>query len=136
MIKRIAASLCIVVAAACASTPMTSSESTGGRSSFVKLNNAPHYIALSAPQQVGDWDFSSTRAPRGFYVRGTLTNRGFAAAGPIMGNGQFCADGKDWYSLNELKVYRSGEKSPEGTYVLGCANGNGFQPASREIVAQ
>ena len=135
MVKRIATSLCIVLAAACASTPMTSSE-TGGRSSFVKLNNAPHYISLSAPNQVGDWDFSSTRPPRGFYLRGTLTNRGFAVAGPVQGNGQFCADGKDWYSLTDLKVYRSGEKSPEGTYLLGCATSNGFQPASRDIVAQ
>jgi hypothetical protein len=100
MIKRIAASLCIVLVAACASTPMTSSAS-GGSSGFgqkVRLSNAPHYIQLSAPNQVGEWDFSGT-PPRGLYIRGTLTDQGFAAAGPVQGNGKFCADGKDWFSL-------------------------------------
>jgi hypothetical protein len=140
MIKRIAASLAVVVAAACATTPMTSSE-TGGRSSsgysLVKLSNAPHYISLSSPTQVSDWDFSNSVGVRSFHIRGTMTNRGFIAAGPVQGNGKFCADGKDWYSLTELKVYRASEgKTPAAPYIAGCATDKGFQPASRDIVTQ
>jgi hypothetical protein len=140
MIKRIATSLAVLaIAAACSSTPMTSSETGGGTNSgfsVVKLSNAPHYISLSAPTQVGDWDFSNSLGVRGFHVRGTMTNRGFIVAGPVQGKGQFCADGKDWYSLTELKVYRAGEKAPVAPYITGCATDKGFQPASRDIVTQ
>lgn len=140
MMKRIAASLVLlVVAAACSSTPMTSSE-TGGAStagySLVKLSNAPHYINLNAPTQVGDWDFSNSLGVRGLHIRGTMSNRGFIPAGPIQGSGKFCADGKDWYSLSELKVYRAGDKTPTAPYISGCATDKGFQPASRDIVTQ
>ena len=138
--KRIAASLALVLTAACASTPMTSSETGGGSSqgfSVVKLSNAPHVITLNAPSQVGDYDFSNSVSIRGFHIRGTMTNRGFIAAGPVQGNGKFCADGKDWYSLSELKVYRASDnKTPVAPYLLGCATDKGFQPASREIVTQ
>ena len=140
MMKRIAASLVFVLAAACASSPMTSSETGGGSStgySVVKLSNAPHYISLGAPTQVGDWDFSNSLGVRGFHVRGTMTSRGFVAAGPVQGNGKFCADGKDWFSLSELRVYRASDsKSPVAPYIAGCATEKGFQPASREIVTQ
>ena len=137
--KRIAASLALVLAAACSSTPMTSSD-TGAASSrgfsAVRLSNAPHVILLSAPTQVGDYDFSSTGI-RALHLRGTMTNQGFIAAGPVQGNGKFCADGSDWYSLRELKVYRASEnKTPVAPYITGCATEKGFQPASRDIVTQ
>ncbi len=141
MMKKIAASLVLlVVATACSSTPMTSSE-TGGASStgfsLVKLSNAPHYINLSAPTQVGDWDFSNSVGVRGLHIRGTMTNRGFIAAGPVQGNGKLCADGKDWYSLTDLKVYRASDsKAPAAPYIAGCATDKGFQPSSRDIVTQ
>lgn len=145
MYKGIVPSIVLVVAAACASAPMTSSKTEIGRTSgtsgfaqMVKLSNAPHVIALSAPNQVGDWDFSSTSGGvRGFHLRGTMTNHGFVAAGPVQGKGKLCTDGQDWYSLTDLSVHKANEgRAPAAPYLLGCATSSGFQPASREIVAQ
>ena len=74
---------------------------------------------------------------RGLHVRGTMTNRGFYPAGEIQGSGKFCADGKDWLSLSDLKVHSAAEaKSPIAPYILGCSTSAGFQPASRAVVAQ
>lgn len=138
--KRIAAALTLaLVAAACASTPMTSSGGAGGNAAgatFGNVRNAPDYILLAAPEQVRAWDFSSNYV-RGLHVRGTMTNRGFIAAGDILGNGKLCSDGQDWLSLAELKVYKAGSgRNPAAPYILGCSTTAGFQPASRSIVTQ
>jgi hypothetical protein len=139
MIKRTAAALALVlIAAACASTPMTSSTAAGGptTASLGNVRNSPDYILLSAPEQIRSWDFSSNYV-RGLHVRGTMTNRGFIPAAEILGNGKFCTDGQDWLSLGELKVYKVADgKTPAAPYILGCATTSGFQPASRAIVTQ
>ena len=133
--KLTAVSLTLLLAAACASAPMTSNETTGSRVSTVttSLRDAPDYILLSAPSQIRTWDFSST--VRGLHVRGTMTTHGFIPAGEIQGNGKFCADGRDWFSLSDLRVHTS-DKTPVAPYILGCASGTTFQPASRAIVTQ
>ena len=135
--KRTAALLALLFTVACASTPMTSSETGGGNlsASTTSLRNAPDYIVLSAPAQVRSWDYGNAVGVRGFHVRGTMTTRGFAPVGQIQGNGRFCADGREWLSLSDLRVY-SADKTPVAPYILGCASGSSFQPASREIVTQ
>ena len=140
MMKRTAATLVLaLVAAACASNPMTSSTVAGGNTASVSLGNvrnAPDYILLAAPEQVRSWDFSSNYV-RGLHVRGTMTNRGFVPAGEILGSGKLCADGQDWLSLAELKVYTAGDgKTPAAPYILGCSTNSGFQPASRSIATE
>ena len=142
MIKRTAVALgLLVLTVACASNPMTSSSETSGLAAAPVLatnpKNAPDYILLSAPNQVRAYDFANAIGVRGFHVRGTMTSRGFVAAGEIQGNGKFCADGQDWYSLSDLTVHKASEgKTPVAPYILGCANGSVFQPASRSIVTQ
>ena len=136
--KRTAASLTLLLTVACASAPMTSNNSaSGGVSTGITTNvrNAPDYIALSAPDQVRSWDFGNAIGVRAFHVRGTMTTRGFVPAGEIQGNGKFCTDGRDWLSLSDLRV-RSSDQTPVAPYILGCASGSGFQPASRTIVTQ
>ncbi len=140
MIKHTAAALALVLTAACASTPMTSSlQSVGARSGAVltaNVKDAPDYILLSAPNQIRSWDFGSNSV-RALHVRGTMTNRGFIAIGDVQGNGKFCSAGQDWLSLSEIKVYKAGSgKTPRAPYVLGCATSSGFQPASRAIVTE
>ncbi|HEY3054388.1 MAG TPA: hypothetical protein VGK31_00505 [Thermoanaerobaculia bacterium] len=137
--KTIASSLALLLALGCASSPLHSSNETGGNAGVASITsnpkNAPDYILLSAPNQIRTVDFSSAVAIRGLHVRGTMTNRGFMPAGEIQGNGKFCTDGKDWLSLSDLKVYTA-DKTPSAPYILGCATTSGFQPASRAIVAQ
>ena len=117
--------------AACASLPMSSS-STGG-SALTSSKDAPEYILLSSPSQIRNTDYSQRISA--FHVKGTLTNRGFYPAGQVEGNGDFCTDGKDWLSLSDLKVHKASEGgSPAAPYLLGCASGNGFKPATRDIV--
>ncbi|HWW60545.1 MAG TPA: hypothetical protein VN181_04175 [Thermoanaerobaculia bacterium] len=138
MIKRTAAALSLLLAVACASTPMSSSSSNATTAApagvTTNINNAPEYIMLSAPSQVRTYDFGTL--VYGLHVRGTMTNKGFYPAGQIQGKGKFCADGKDYLSLTDLSVHKSGDGTPTAPYVLGCASDNGFQPASREIVTQ
>ena len=138
MIKQSAAALSLLLAVACASTPMNSSSNLTTASVAPGVtsnaNNAPEYVLLSQPNQVRTYDFSKT--VYGFHVRGTMTNKGFYPAGQVQGRGKFCADGKDWISLNDLQVHKSGDGSPAAPYLLGCAADSGFQPASRDIVAQ
>lgn len=136
MIKRTAAALSLLLAVACASTPMSSSSNPSGGAPGIasNVNDAPEYVLLSAPNQVRTFDYSKT--VYGLHVRGTMTNKGFYPTGQIQGRGKFCADGKDWLSLGDLSVHKNGGRSPAAPYVLGCASDNGFQPASREIVAQ
>ena len=129
-------SLAALLNIGCASTPMTSNDTAASGVSPVvttSLRDAPDYILLSAPSQVRTWDFSST--VRGLHVRGTMTNRGMIPAGEIQGSGKFCSEGRDWFSLSDLRVHKSDE-TPVAPYILGCASGTAFQPASRAIVTQ
>ena len=140
MIKRSAAALALVLTVACASTPMTSSSESAGAGGAVistSVKNSPDYILLTAPNQVRTYDFANAVGVRGLHVRGTMTSRGFMPAGEIQGNGSFCADGQDWLSLRDLTVYKASDgKTPVAPYILGCAKGSTFQPASRSIVTQ
>lgn len=138
--KTFVTALALLVAVGCASTPATqTTEGGAGRAAGFtnNLKNAPDYILLSSPNQIRTYDFGSALEPRGLHVRGVMTNRGFMPTGEIQGSGKFCADGKDWLSLSDLKVHKASEgKSPEAPYIIGCASNSGFQPASRAIVAQ
>ena len=137
MIKNAAAaSLILLLTVACATTPMTSSNDVASPAPGVatKYNDAPLYILLSSPNQVRTVDYSSK--VYGLHLRGTMTNKGFYPAGQIEGKGKFCAEGKDWLSLSEMKVYSADSKAPTAPYILGCSTNGGFQPASREVVLQ
>lgn len=142
MIKRTAASLALLLAlAACATTPMGSNgtESGGGllgsNGVTTAVNDAPEYILLEYPNQVRNVDYS--RRISGLHIRGTVTNRGFFPAGNIQGNGQFCENGNDFFSLATLSVIKASDgKTPVAPYIKGCATARGFQPASRDIVLQ
>lgn len=143
MIKRTAASLALLLTmAACATTPMSTSgtESSGGGllgSNGVTnaVNDAPEYILLEYPNQVRNVDYS--RRISGLHIRGTMTNRGFYPAGNVQGNGQFCENGNDFFSLATLSVVKAADgKTPAAPYIKGCATARGFQPASRDIVTQ
>ena len=135
--KRTIAALALVLTAACASTPMTSSnESAGGALRAVSAKDAPDYILLSEPNQIRTYDFSNAIGVKGFHVRGTMTNIGFMPAGDVQGNGKTC-QGTDWFSLSDLRVYKADSgKTPTAPYILGCATSSGFQPASRTVVTQ
>ncbi|HEX7152750.1 MAG TPA: hypothetical protein VF618_14765 [Thermoanaerobaculia bacterium] len=139
MLKSTAVALSLLLTVACASNPTQTSGTGAGTAapSAAALPNAadaPEFVLLSSPNQVRTYDFSKT--VYGLHVRGSMTNRGFWPAGEVQGRGSFCADGKDWLSLSELKVYKAGEGTPKVPYVLGCATNSGFQPASRAIVTQ
>lgn len=139
--KTFVPALALLLALGCASTATNSSSETGGAATVAGLTtnakNAPEYILLSQPNQIREIDFSNAIGVRGLHVRGTMTNRGFYPAGEIQGNGKFCSDGKDWLSLSDLKVYTADSgKTPTAPYILGCATKSGFEPASRNVVAQ
>lgn len=136
MIKRLAPLALLLATVACSSVPMNSSSSAGAAPGVAtnKLD-ATSYILLDAPNQVRTVDWSSTVYP--LHIYGTMTNRGFYPAGKIEGKGKMCANGQDWLSLADLKVYKASDgKTPTAPYVLGCATGSGFQPSSRDIVVQ
>ena len=138
--KTFASALALLLVVGCSSIPSNSSNESGGAGSMagISLNprTAPDFILLSSPGTVQTWDYTALK-PREFYIRGVLTTHGFQPAGEIEGNGKLCESGKDWLSLADLKVYTSADgKSPVAPYILGCANGRGFQPASRSIVVQ
>jgi len=139
--KTILPALVLLLTAGCASTATNSNRDTGGGPSVAGLTknpkNAPEYVLLSAPNQVREYDFNNAVGVRGLHVRGTMTNQGFYPAGEIQGAGKFCTEGKDWFSLSELKVHVASEgKVPAVPYIVGCASSSGFQPASRSVVAQ
>src|SRR3954469_8284403 len=101
MMKTLATAAALVLVVACSSTSTSSSmksSSTPERSGgfAARLNDAPDFILLSAPNQVRTYDYSNTLAVRGLHIRGTMTTRGFIPAGEVQGNGKMCADGKDW----------------------------------------
>ncbi len=137
MIKKALVATAILLTAACSSLPLKNNgqaSASAGSSSFT--NPADSYIMLDSPGQIRAMDYSRTL--NGLYITGTLTNHGFVSAtGKVEGKGSFCSDGKDWFSLSDLSVHKAGDnKSPSGSYVLGCAKGSSFVPASRDIVTQ
>jgi hypothetical protein len=136
--KKTAPALAILLlSAACASMPMKSADNggtSGSASAIAKTSmQAQNYILFTSPGQIRSVDDDAIVT--GLSLKGTLTNKGFIPAGKIAGRGSLCAEGKDWLSLTDLKVHKASEGSPNGSYVLGCANPNGsFSPASREVV--
>jgi len=137
--KNLAIALALCLTAACSSTPMNSSSKDSGGTLFgsagvaTRSTDAPNYILFSSPNAVRNVDFSTSIY--GLNLKGTMTNKGFYPAGKIEGRGNFCADGKDWLSLNDLSIHKASDgKSPEGSYVLGCVSASGFNPASRDAV--
>jgi hypothetical protein len=140
MIKKSSVALALLLTVACASNPIGSSGGDGGAtaaSTLPSVRNAPDYVLLSAPNQVRSYDFGNSLGVRGLHVRGVMTNRGFMPIGEVQGNGKFCSGGTDWLSLSSFTIHKAEEnKTPAAPYILGCAAGSGFQPASRAIVAQ
>ena len=138
MIKRLAPLALLLATVACSSVPMNSSSTTGAAPAPGVATNkldATSYILLDAPNQVRPVDWSSTVYP--LHIYGTMTNRGFYPASKVEGKGKLCANGQDWLSLSDLKVYKAADgKTPTAPYVLGCATGSGFQPSSRDVVLQ
>lgn len=139
MIKRLAPLVLLLASVACSSAPMSSSSnaSAAAPATGIATNklDATSYILLDAPNQVRTVDWSSTIYP--LHIYGTMTSRGFYPAGKIEGKGKLCANGQDWLSLSDLKVYKAADgKTPTAPYVLGCATSSGFQPSSRDIVVQ
>lgn len=140
MIRRLAPAAVLLLTVACSTAPMTSSSSstvtpTGTPTVSQSASNAPDFVLLSAPGAVREWN--AIDPEYGLHVRGTMTSRGFVPVGGVQGRGKLCADGKDWVSLTDLKVHKASEGStPAAPYVLGCASGSTFTPASREVVTQ
>jgi ABC-type transport system substrate-binding protein len=131
MIRRTLLPLALLLTAACATSPAMNSAS-----SEPKLQ-ATDYVLLSAPNQIQTLDPSTSTGVWGLHVNGTMTNRGFYPLGKVEGHGDLCTDGKDWLSLSDLRVHKASEGgSPAAPYLLGCATGTGFKPASRDIVTQ
>ena len=131
MIRRAVLPLALLLSAACATAPMSSS-STGGMATKIE---ATDYVLLSSPSTIQSYDPSTSTGVWGLHVKGAMTNKGFFPVGKIEGHGDLCADGKDWLSLSDLRVHKASEGgSPTAPYVLGCASGSGFKPASRDIV--
>lgn len=140
MIKKSSVALALLLSVACASNPLGSSGGDAGataNSTLPSVRNAPDYLLLASPNQVRTYDFGNSLGVRGLHVRGVMTNRGFMPVGEIQGNGKFCSNGTDWLSLGTLKVHKAEEnQTPVAPYILGCAAGSGFQPASRAIVTE
>ncbi|SRR5581483_180744 len=137
--KKLTIALSLLLTAACATMPMNSSSKDSAGASLApagiatKSTDASSYILFSDPKAVRTIDWSSSIY--GLNIKGTMTSKGFYPAGKIEGHGSFCADGKDWFSLNDLTVHKASDgKTPAGSYVLGCAVASGFQPASRDAV--
>ena len=131
MIKRSILSVALLLTAACATTPAMNSSTSEPKF------QATDYVLLSSPNQIQTLDLSTGTGVWGLHVNGTMTNRGFYPLGKVEGHGDLCADGKDWLSLSDLKVHKASEGgSPAAPYLLGCASGSGFKPATRDIVVQ
>lgn len=138
MMKNIAASLALLLTVACSSLPSHQSQasSSGSGASSFGAAEGSSYVLLSSPNQIREMDYAST--VNGLYVRGTLTSRGFApATAKVEGSGSLCNGGTDWLSFSDLSVHKSSDgKTPTAPYVLGCAKGSSFVPATRDIVTQ
>jgi hypothetical protein len=136
--KRLIAPLLLVISTACASTSLHSTSTpaygSGSAAPRARAAKADFYILLSAPNQLREMSFNTIN---GFHVSGIMNGRGFSPVSQVEGNGQFCADGKDWLDLANLSVHKAAEGHPPvAPYLLGCAVSSGFQPASRDIVTQ
>lgn len=136
MIRKFAPLAVLLLTVACASAPMTSSSPSSSTPTAVPSGMASaEYVLLSSPTSVRVWD--ATDPEIGFHVRGAMTTRGFAPAGGVQGRGKLCTDGQDWLSFSDLKIHKASDGvTPSGSYLLGCASGTKFVPASREVVTQ
>jgi ABC-type transport system substrate-binding protein len=129
MIKRVILPLALLLTVGCATSPAMNSSSTD------KKFDATDYVLLSSPSVLQTIDPSTSTGAWGLHVNGTMTNHGFYPLGKVEGHGDLCADGKDWLSLSDLRVHKASEGgSPAAPYLLGCASGSGFKPATRDIV--
>ena len=138
MTRNLTAFAILLLAAACATAPMTSSSSTTPAASPAAPSSAmaqSQYILLSSPLSVRDWEVTDPET--GLHVRGAMTSHGFVPAGGVEGRGKLCTDGNDWFSFSDLKIHKASEGgTPTAPYLLGCASGSKFVPASREVVTQ
>jgi hypothetical protein len=131
MIKRVVLPLALLLSAACATSPMSSSSTP---TPLAKLG-ATDYVLLSSPSTLQPYDPSTSTGIWSLNIKGAMTNQGFYPTSKVEGHGDLCADGKDWLSLSDLKVHKASEGgSPAAPYLLGCATNSGFKPASRDIV--
>ncbi len=135
MLKKCAAVLAVLLAAACASTSTKQTATEAGspsKSIAAPRLDATDYILLSDTDTLVPIDDSSSVYP--FHIRGAITNKGFLPIGNVQGHGKLCT-GTDWFSIADQKVHKAGDGTPVAPYILGCAKGNtSFVPASREIV--
>ena len=136
--KRLIVPLLLVISTACASTSLHSTSTTaygsGSPSPRARAARADYYVLLSSPNQLREMSLGTINA---FHVSGIMNGRGFSPVSQVEGNGQFCADGKDWLDLANLSVHKAAEGHPPAApYLLGCAVSSGFQPASRDIATQ
>ena len=134
MIKQLATSAALLMAMACTSMNSATETGSNGGSVVPKGVAASEFILLSSPAAARAIDI--TMPPQGLHVRGKMTTAGFQPAGEIQGRGKFCADGKDWLSLSDLRLRKAGDGTPVAPYILGCVSGSTFSPASREVVTQ
>ncbi|MFZ2491377.1 MAG: hypothetical protein WA208_07815 [Thermoanaerobaculia bacterium] len=135
MIKNLAVSAALLLSLACASTPMTQSEGGAAAGVATSASSAPDFILLSSSSAVRQYDAISP--VYSLHVRGTMTSAGFIPVGQVQGRGKLCADGKDWLSIRDLKTHKASDgTAPVAPYLLGCAAGSSFTPATRDIVMQ
>ena len=135
--KKLIAPLLLILSTACGTTSLHSTSTglaSGSPVPRVRAARADYYVLLSSPNQLREMSLSPINA---FHVNGIMKGRGFSPVSQVEGNGQFCADGKDWLDLTGLTVHAAADgQAPVAPYLLGCATSTGFQPASRDIVTQ
>ena len=137
MTRKLAPLAALLLAAACATAPMTSSSTNAATPALTASASLGQneYVLLSSPGSVREWD--ATDPEIGLHVRGAMSSRGFVPASGVQGRGKLCADGKDWFSFADLKIHKASEGgTPTAPYLYGCASGSKFVPASRDIVTQ
>lgn len=135
MIKNLAVSAALLLSVACASAPMSSNEGGAIAGVATSSSSAPDFVLLSNPSAVREYHAIEPVYP--LHVRGTMMSNGFIPVGQVQGRGKLCADGKDWLGFRDLKVRKASEGvTPVAPYILGCASGTSFTPATREIVLQ
>lgn len=133
MNNKLAPIVVLLLAAGCATGPMTSASTAAEDKRAIAKTT--EYVLLSSPTAVRDWNAMDPEV--GLHVRGTMTTHGFVPVGGVQGRGKLCTDGRDWVSFADLRIHKATEGgTPAAPYILGCASGSKFVPASREIVAQ
>lgn len=137
MTRTLATLAVLLLAAACATAPMTSSSNANALSPAAPASATAQseYILLSSPSSVRLWEVTDPET--GLHVRGAMSAHGFVPVGGVQGRGKLCTDGKDWFSFSDLRIHKASEGgTPVAPYLLGCASGSKFVPASREVVTQ